>query len=142
MAGGTLGSGGGRNAAIVGINITPMVDVMLVLLVILMVSANWIVKKQIKIELPKAATGESSGGKSQGPTTILVHKDGGLFVDDKPVTAAELNARLVALAAKDKEATVIISADKEANHGKVVEVMDAARGAGLRKFAITVDATR
>ena len=142
MAGGTLGGGGGRNTAIVGINITPMVDVMLVLLVILMVSANWIVKKQIKIELPKAATGESGGGKSQGPMTILVQKDGGLFVDGAAVTAAELNARLVAAASKDKEATVIISADKEANHGKVVEVMDAARGAGLRKFAITVDTKR
>ena len=139
MAGGTLGGGGGRNTAIVGINITPMVDVMLVLLVILMVSANWIVKKQIKIELPKAASGEGGASNNQGPTTILVHKDGGLYLDDKLVTLPELTARLQAIAGKDKEATIVISADKEANHGKVVEVMDTARTAGLRKFAITVD---
>ncbi len=55
---GTLGGGGGRRQPITGINVTPMVDVVLVLLVIMMVSANYIVARSLKVELPKAASGE------------------------------------------------------------------------------------
>jgi biopolymer transport protein ExbD len=136
MAGGTSG---GKGGPIVGINITPMVDVMLVLLVILMVSANYVVQKQIKIELPKAASGEQGSAAAKTPTTIAVRKDGALFVDAKPQSLAELTALLKAQAAKDPEGTLIITADRDAAHGKVVEVVDLARTSGLRKFAITVE---
>lgn len=140
MAGGTLG--GNRGGPITGINITPMVDVMLVLLVILMVSANWIVQKHIKIELPKAKSGESGGADSNKPTTVFIAKDGGIRVNEDTVDDAGLKAKLLQLAQKDKEATVIVSADTEAHHGRVVLVMDEARAVGLRKFAVTVETKR
>ena len=66
---GTSGSARGRRGAIVGINVTPMVDVMLVLLVIMMVSATYIVSKALKVELPHSA---SSDEAAQGPITVTI----------------------------------------------------------------------
>ena len=127
---------------ITGINITPMVDVMLVLLVILMVSANWVVQKHIRIDLPKAKSGEAAAGPAAPPSTVTVTKEGQLHFGADPVTSAQLAQRLAQLAKKDAETTLVVSADKEAGHGKVVEVLDIARNAGLRRFAVTVEAAR
>lgn len=137
MAGGAAPAG--RRGAIVGINITPMVDVMLVLLVILMVSANYIVEKKIRMELPKAATGESLPDKQPAkPLEVSVRKDGALFLGTDEVSEAALRDRLKAIAAKDPEQVVVITGDQATEHGKIVGVVDLARASGLRKFAITV----
>lgn len=138
MAGGAASSG--RRGAIVGINITPMVDVMLVLLVILMVSANYIVEKKIRMELPKASTGESlpDSKPPAKPLEVSVRKDGVLFVGPDEISPQALGERLKSLAARDPEQVVVISGDAETDHGKIVGVVDLARTSGLRKFAITV----
>ncbi len=136
------GSAHSGKGPITGINITPMVDVMLVLLVILMVSANFMVQKQIRIDLPKAKSGESSAGPAAPPSAVTVTKDGQIHLGDQPVSAKELAEKLVALARRDAETTLVVSADKDAGHGKVVEVLDIARSAGLRRFAVTVEAQR
>lgn len=139
MAGTTQAGGRGRGG-IVGINVTPMVDVVLVLLVIMMVSATYIVAQSIRVELPKASTGESSG--STAPTTVTVTRSRALLFNNEPVTEPALVERLRGVQRNDAETTVVITADREAPHGVVVHVMDVARDVGLTKFAINVESER
>jgi biopolymer transport protein TolR len=119
-----------------GINVTPLVDVMLVLLIIFMVTATYIVKETIEVDLPKAA----SGGETIGTTlTFVLDKDGTLYVDGEP-TSFEVARRQVRDAVKqDKDARAIISADKALSHGQVVEVIDLVKTEGLVKFAINIE---
>src|SRR5262245_56068170 len=79
--------GGRRGAAIVGINVTPMVDVVLVLLVIMMVSAVYIVSQSLKVELPKTAT---SDAPANTPLAVTVTKDGDYLFQQKPIDEASL----------------------------------------------------
>jgi len=133
---GTLG-GGGRRAPIVGINVTPMVDVVLVLLVIMMVSATYIVSQQMKVDLPRASNTESGASSL---ANIIVEANGRYRLDDAPVDDAALVRRLRTLHAGNAELTVVVTADRVAPHGAVVHAMDLARGEGISKFAIGVQA--
>lgn len=133
---GTTSSAGGRRGGIVGINVTPMVDVMLVLLVIIMVSASWIASQSIKVELPNTAT---SDGSEQSLAAVTVDKDGKLYFNDKPVDEAALIKAFQDGARKDKDLTLILTADKAAHHGSVMHVMDLARTEGITSFAVQVD---
>lgn len=139
MGGGTLGGAGGGRQPISGINITPMVDVVLVLLVIMMVSATYIVSKSLKVELPKTA---SRADSVPMVAAVVVTKDGKYLFNDQPVDEPGLVAKLKEVAAHDAETNVIVSADKAAMHGDVVHVVDLARLEGLNKFAINVQETR
>jgi biopolymer transport protein ExbD len=135
VAGGTIGARGGRQA-IVGINVTPMVDVVLVLLVIMMVSANYIVSQSLNVDLPKAANGDA-GAASLAVVTIA--PDGGLKWNDGVVTEAELKTALKAAQAENPEVNLVVSADARAAHGAVVHVMDLAKAEGITHFAIGVE---
>jgi biopolymer transport protein ExbD len=139
MAGGTIGRGGGARRPIAEINITPMVDVVLVLLVIMMVSATYIVSKSMKVELPKTASKADSV-----PMTLAVSvtKDGEYFVGDQKVDEAALVAKLKEAAARDVTTSLVLSADRAALHGQVVHVVDLAKVEGLTKFAINVQESR
>jgi biopolymer transport protein ExbD len=139
MAGGTIGRGGGARRPIAEINITPMVDVVLVLLVIMMVSATYIVSKSMKVELPKTASKADSV-----PMTLAVSvtKDGDYFVGDEKVDEPALVAKLKEAAARDLTTSLVLSADRAALHGQVVHVVDLAKVEGLTKFAINVQESR
>lgn len=134
---GTLGGGGGSRQPIVGINVTPMVDVVLVLLVIMMVSATYIVSQQMKVDLPRASNTEAG---AQSLANIIVEANGRYRLDDAPVTDAQLVGRLRTLHAGNAELTVVVTADRAAPHGAVVHAMDLARGEGISHFAIGVQA--
>jgi len=120
---------------ITGINVTPLVDITLVLLVILMVTASYVVSRAIPMELPKGATGEGT------PTTLSVSidKDGKTFLDAAPIDDAGLRARVRAARAADPETRAVIAADGRAAHRNVVHVMDLLRREEVTKFAINVD---
>ena len=133
---GTMSSGGGRRAPISGINVTPMVDVMLVLLVIMMVSAQYIVSQSLKVELPKAA---SSTESVSSVAAVTLTKDGKLYYDQKPVTEAEMVDKFKSAIAGNKDLNLIVTADKEVQHGHVVRVIDLAKLEGIVKFAINVE---
>ena len=135
---GTTKSGGGRRAPIAEINVTPMVDVMLVLLVIMIVSAQYIVSQSIKVELPKAAS-QADGVSSVAAVTLT--KDGKTFYNQEPTSEAELVSHLKSAYAGNKELNLIVTADKEVQHGKVVHVIDLAKVEGIVKFAINVETT-
>ena len=138
MAGTTPTGGGGKRAAISGINITPMVDVVLVLLVIMMVSANYIVSQSLKVELPKAA---SSDDTTASVAAVTVAKGGGLYFNQEPIDENGLKAKLRQAVTANPEINLIVSGDKNATHGDVVHVIDLAKIEGITKFAINVETT-
>jgi len=116
------------------INITPFVDVTLVLLIIFMVTATYIVAKSIPVDLPEAGTGEDI------VTTFAVTMtaDGNLYLDGVKLDEAKLKQKLRAAKKENADIRVIIDADKSITHGKVVHVIDVVRKEGVAKFAINI----
>jgi biopolymer transport protein ExbD len=133
---GTLGKSGGGHGAIVGINVTPMVDVVLVLLVIMMVSATYIVSQSLKVELPKAA---SSNESVQSIAAVTISKSGAVYFNQQPISEPELIEKFKEGLAANEDMSLIISADEAVPHGKVVHVIDLAKLQGILKFAINVE---
>ena len=132
---GTLAGGGGRARTIAAINVTPLVDVVLVLLVILMVASTYIVAQTMKVQLPKA---HATDGPADKPSTVQLLKDGRLRWNEQEITDGQLQANIKAAVAADAEMSLVVSADKEVQHGRVVHVMDLAKMGGVTKFAINV----
>lgn len=126
---------GGRARAISGINVTPLVDVVLVLLVILMVASTYIVAQTLKVQLPKA---RATDGTADKPSTVQVLKDGSLRWNEEPINEKDLEAKVKAAVTADAEMSLVVSADKDTQHGAVVHIMDIAKVAGVTKFAINV----
>jgi biopolymer transport protein ExbD len=136
---GVMQGGRGARSGIVGINVTPMVDVVLVLLVIMMVSATYIVSQSLKVELPKTA---SSDEAVSTVAAVTITKQGTFFYNGDPVTEPALVAKLRAAKAASAEVNLVLTADEEALHGKVVHVIDLAKIEGITKFAINVERSR
>ena len=134
---GTMPSGK-RAGTIAAINVTPLVDVVLVLLVILMVASTYIVAQTLKVQLPRA---KSTDGTADKPTKVEILKDGKLRWNEAPIQESELPEKLKAAVANDPEVSLVVSADKEVQHGNVVHVLDLAKLAGVVKFAINVQQT-
>src|SRR6478752_6449133 len=132
VTGGRSGRGG-----IVGINVTPMVDIVLVLLIIMMVSATYIVSQSLKVELPKTASSDDTVSKTY---VVTITKAGDYFFNDKPVKKADLPGLLQGAKAENSNLNLVITADEEARHGAVVGVIDLAKVEGITKFAINVEA--
>ena len=120
---------------ITGINVTPMVDVVLVLLIIFMVTANFIQKDTIEVDLPKAANG---GETVQGLVNVVLDKDGKLYFDGAEVDEPGLTARVKEAIAKDDGTRAIISADQSLDYGRVMHLIDVVKGAGIAKFALNI----
>ena len=120
---------------ITSINVTPLVDITLVLLIILMITASYVAAKAIPLDLPKGATAETT------PVTLSVSidKDGKTFLEAAPIDDAGLRAKVRAARAADPETRAVIAADGRAAHAHVVHVMDLLRREGVTKFAINVD---
>lgn len=131
--------GGGRSrGGIVGINVTPFVDIALVLLLIMMVSSTYIVSQALKVELPKTATSDDSVARTY---VVMVDPAGKLYFNEKPVSQNELERELKTAKATG-DVSLVISADANAMHGKVVGVIDTAKLIGITKFAINVERTK
>ena len=120
---------------ITGINVTPLVDVVLVLLIILMVTASYIVTKAIPMELPNASTGEAS----DAPLAISIDKEARLFLDGEPVSETDLERAAGKASDKNPNARAMIAADGAAQHRSVIRVIDLLRKSGVGKFAINVN---
>ena len=118
------------------INVTPLVDIMLVLLIIFMVASNYIVQEAIEVDLPKAASGQESLSES---VSVVLKTNGELYVNGELSSLDALAQKAKTLSEKDKDAQAMISADKAVPHGEVVKVIDLVRMNGLLKFAINID---
>ena len=121
------------------INVTPLVDVMLVLVVILIITAP-LLASSIRLDLPKAEGTQSADAPRF--VTVVVDKAGRLFLDDKPLPAAQLAQRLAAQAKANPETELQLRADEGVPYGRVVEVMGLAHKAGLTRIGFVAEPAR
>jgi biopolymer transport protein ExbD len=131
-------AGGGSDdddGLIAGINVTPLVDVTLVLLIIFMVTARIIVSQGMPMDLPKSASGEAL----QTIFAVELTADGKTRVDSEAVADDEALTPLAKKAkAKNKDMRAVIRADKKVEHGRVIHVLDLLRRSGISKIAFAV----
>ncbi len=130
------GSSGRRRGIVAEINVTPLVDIMLVLLIIFMLTAHLIAKQAIEVELPRAAQ-----STALPPTTLAVTltRDGTLYLNSVLVTPDALRLAVKEAVAKDPKTQAIIVGDKAVSHGRVVWVLDTIKSLGITSFAIQID---
>ena len=125
---------GGLNCTI---NVTPMADVMLVLLIIIMLIAP-LLQKGIDVTLPEAGnTNDKPENDSQ--TVLGVTSDGRFFVDQQPVREAELLVRLQAALDRKLERIVLIKADTDATYGSVMDLLDQLQRAGIEDIGLVTE---
>src|SRR5688572_16186876 len=118
------------------INVTPLVDIVLVMLIIFMVTTSYIVNPAIKVDLPKAATGSDQAKTTLG---LTLTKEGALFLNGDKTDDAGVSRFIAAELPKNPDLQAVIAADKVVPHGSVVHVIDLVKRAGIRKFAINVE---
>jgi biopolymer transport protein ExbD len=125
-----------QRGLITEINVTPLVDIMLVLLIIFMLTAHLIAKQGIEIQLPKA-----SQSSSTPPTTLAITltREGHLYLNSREVSPAELRGAVKEAITKDPKTQAIIAGDKNVSHGRVVWVLDLVKSLGVTSFAIQID---
>jgi biopolymer transport protein ExbD len=126
------GSRGRRHARLAEINVTPLVDVMLVLLIISLVAAPML-QRSIDLELPAT---ETASNIEESRVVVSVDRNGRIRLNDRPIHPDLLADRLRLLAAAQPEETVFLRADKLLPYGEVLGVMDTIRKAGLRRLAL------
>ena len=135
MAGTSVGHEG-DDELISGINVTPLVDITLVLLIIFMVTASYIVREAIEVDLPRAA----HAGEATGATlAVVVTKDGAIYLDGVRRSEGELRERTREAVRRDRDTRALISADRASLHGAVVRVIDLVKGEGVSRFAINIE---
>jgi biopolymer transport protein TolR len=117
------------------INVTPLVDVMLVLLVIFLVASVYIVKEAIEVELPKAA---KTSDVVETTLAIVIDQNGSLYLNGEPTNEAHIASACQTAAAQNPNAQAIIAADNDVKHGNVIKIIDLVRTNGLARFAINV----
>lgn len=116
------------------INVTPIVDVMLVLLIIFMVTATYIVANSIPIDLPEASTGEEVAST----VVVYIAQDGVIHLDNRPMEDEVLLAALRQAQQNNTDVRAIISADRNIRHSRFVHAVDIVRQAGIARFAIDI----
>src|SRR5688572_3145706 len=121
---------------IVDINVTPLVDITLVLLIIFMVTTTYIVNPSIKVDLPKAATGSDQIKTTLG---LTLTKEGAIYLNGDKTDDGGVQRFIAAELPKNPDLQAVIAADKVVPHGSVVHVIDLVKRAGIRKFAINVE---
>ena len=128
------GKGDGEEI-IADINVTPFVDVSLVLLIIFMVTATYIIAQSIPVDLPEAATGENV----VTTLAITLTEDGSMYLDGQKTDRAALERTVAQAHGQNEDLRVVIAADKKVTHGAVVTIIDLVRRLGVSKFAINID---
>ncbi len=117
------------------INVTPFVDIILVVLIIFMVTTPIIMNPSVHVNLPKAASGDQT---VPSQLNISIDKNGTCYFNGKEVSNEQLASLTKEQVAKNADAQAIISADAVVQHGRVIEVIDAVKSSGVTKFAISI----
>jgi len=118
------------------INITPFVDVVLVLLVIFMVTAPMMVKESLNIKLPSADSADRSEPARLG---IAINSNGQVLLNGELITVETLEIEAGLALTENKNIQALISADKEAKHGDVIKVLDIIKKVGIDNFAFQIE---
>lgn len=125
-----------RNRRVVDVivDVTPLIDVVFLLLIFFMITSTFVNSPGIEVELPKASNSDSN--LQPQDIVIAISSEGDIIYEHKQVSLDELSARLESTIREKPDATVIVQADSEVFHGLVVKVMDVAKAAGFSKLAI------
>jgi biopolymer transport protein TolR len=119
-------------------NLIPLIDIALTLLIILMVTSVFIHHPGVSMRLPQSATREGTP-ETPKDLTIVIAVDGSFHVDGKPVTPADLQQRTQELAARDRESRVLVKGDRDVPYARVMDVIDIVRQAGLTHIVLPTD---
>ncbi|NTV52542.1 MAG: biopolymer transporter ExbD [Candidatus Firestonebacteria bacterium] len=119
-----------------GINVTPLVDITLVLLIIFMVTATFVSEQGLKVNLPKVLTRENAPSPA---ISVALGRDGRLKLMKKDVTLDELKNQMALEARLDPTVKVLVKIDKDLPYNNVAEVLDAIKLAGINKVALAMD---
>jgi biopolymer transport protein TolR len=130
-------AGEDRYAPLAEINVTPMVDVMLVLLVIFMVTAP-LLTVGVPLDLPKSRASQLTEPKK--PVVISLNRDGGVFIGDEPINADELEPRLAALATEDSNRIVYVRSDRTNTYAQLMDMLGLVNQAGFSKVSLIAEA--
>jgi len=126
---------GGGDDVITHINVTPLVDVFLVLLIIFMLTSSVVVQKEILVDLPRAASGQS---ETKSTLTFQVKESGEYLLDDQKVTLEEIGESVGRRIEENPELRAVIAADKDVKYQRVVDLIDTIKTNGLQKFALNI----
>jgi len=126
----------GRAQPFSEINVTPMVDVMLVLLVIFMVAAP-MMTTGVTVDLPKTSASAISG--QDEPLTVSVKQDGKIYIQDTAVAIKELQGKLKAITGEKRDTRIFVRGDKNVDYGSIMQVVTEVNTAGFKKVALLTD---
>ena len=129
--------GGAKGGVKSDINVTPLCDVMLVLLIIMMIVAP-LLQQGVAVKLP-VASNTSDKPESQDQTVIAIAKDKSMYVNAKPVQESEMASKVGEILENNKEKVVLIKADEEVEYGAVMSAMDQLRQAGIEDIGLITD---
>ena len=132
-----LGGGGGVKS---DINVTPLVDVMLVLLIIMMIVAP-LLQQGVTVQLQKA-TNTTEKPETQGQTVVAIDKDGRFYVNAVEVSKDRLQSRIAEIFETSETRVVIIKADVDVEYAAVMEAMDQLRASGIEDMGLITDPER
>jgi biopolymer transport protein ExbD len=118
----------------VGINLTPLIDVLFILIIFFTVSSTFMEQPGIELKLPEA---ESSQSHTTQKVIVYIDKNKDLFLNDDPVTLENLGESVEALISAQTDKSVVLNADKEVAHGIVIEIMDLLRKRGIYKIVVS-----
>ncbi|MFW0776484.1 MAG: protein TolR [Rickettsiales bacterium] len=127
---------GGKHKAMAEINITPMVDVMLVLLIIFMVAAP-LMTTGVSVDLPKTSSAPVTG--QDEPIAVSVKSNGKVYVQKTAVKLGDLRDKLAAILGAKKETRIFVRGDKNVDYGRIMEVVSEINAAGFTKVALLTD---
>ena len=128
-----------RRAPMAAINVTPFVDVMLVLLIVFMITAP-LLTVGVTVDLPQTRSSPLPG--QDEPLSVSVDRDGQVFLQDSALSVDELGPRLVAITERNPEARIFVRGDRVIDYGRVMEVVGAIHAAGFRKVALVTEIDR
>ena len=132
-------AGDDRYAPLAEINVTPMVDVMLVLLVIFMITAP-LLTVGVPLDLPKSRAAQLTEPKK--PVILSLNREGEVFIGDERVGADELEGRLAALAAEDPTRIIYVRSDRSNTYAQLMDTLGLVNHAGFSKVSLIAEATR
>ena len=136
QGGGRRGRRSRRHRAIAEINMTPFIDVMLVLLIIFMVAAP-LIATGVPLDLPQ--TGAKPINVDQKPVTVAIDSKGQIFLQDEPTLEPDLAAKLQAMAKQGFDERIYVRGDKQVDYGRVASVMSTITAAGFKRVALVTE---
>ncbi len=122
------------------VQMAPLIDVIFLLLIFYAVTTQFVTDERLKLKLPEAKTAEEAGASvEQKPSEVKVAADGSIWIDDRIVSEAELEARIRQLVERAPDEGIILKGDRGADYGVVVHVLDVARSVGAKAIQMSAE---